>query len=237
MCMKRIFILLVGFVLTGTLFSQSLKVLDTNNVDISGTTYTVNGVVSDGLDYFYAHVQNVSGQSIQTLVCQHVVYENGLATNTFCFGPHCYSSDTANFPVTVNAGYIDSTFDATIYIASAGISQITYTFWDKNNPSDNVSVTVTYDIATSIEFNNFSSNYLSKPYPIPASNYVYFDCNLDKEAQIVIYDITGKTVLKKTINSDQNKIEIPIKGFNPGIYYYSLIMDEKKIKTDKIIIK
>jgi len=235
--MKKTIILLFVIAITGNLFSQSLKVLDTNNVDISGTEITINGTASQGTAYFYAHIQNISSNDIQTLVCKQVIYENGLAGNSFCYGPHCYSSDTSNFPVTINAGDIDSSFDATIIIASAGVSQIIYTFWDKNNSSDNVSVTVNYDIATSIKLNDAQANYLSKPYPIPALNDIYFDYHIDSPAEINIYDITGKTILKKLLNTSQNKMGISIKNFKPGIYYYSLIMGDKKIKTDKFIVK
>jgi len=236
--MKKSIILLFAIAVTSNLFSQSLKVLDTNNVDISGTEVTINGTASQGTAYFYAHIQNISSNDIQTLVCKQVIYENGLIGNSFCYGPHCYSSDTANFPVTISAGDIDSSFDASIIIANAGVSKIIYTFWDKNNSSDNVSVTVNYDIATSIEINDAQDcNYLSKPYPMPAINFINFDYNIDGPAEINIYDITGKAVLKKIITPIQNKVQIPIKNFNPGIYYYSLIMGDKKIKTDKFIVK
>ncbi len=235
--MKKIIILLFVVSLTSNMFSQSLKVLDTKNVDKSGTTYTVNGDVSDIQAVFYAHIQNVGGQSIQTMACKHVIYQNGIASNTFCFGVYCYTSDTAGHSVSIASGSIDNSFDATVYLTgSVGTTQIIYTFWDDNNPSDNVSVTVNYDITTSIGSNKFESDYLSKPYPVPANDYINFDYSIDHNAEINIYDITGKTVLKKTIESTQNKLRLPIKNFNPGIYYYSFIIDNKKIKTDKFII-
>ncbi len=237
--MKKIITLLFVIAITGNLFSQSLRILDTNNVDISGTIVTVQGTVPNGIVYFYAHVQNTSGQSIQTLVCKQVVSENGLNGNSFCYGSHCYGSDsdTANFPVTINAGDIDSSFDASIIIASAGVSQIIYTFWDKNNTSDKVSVTVNYDITTSIELNNLQTNYLSKPYPTPAIDFINFDYYIDSPAKISIYDITGKKVLNNTLYPTQNKVVLPIKNFKSGIYYYSFIINNKKIKTNKFIVQ
>lgn len=234
--MKRTIILLFIIAITGNLFSQSLKILDTNNVDISGTEITIHGTAAQGTVYFYAHVQNISSNDIQTLVCKQVVYENGLVGNSFCYGPHCYSSDTSNFPVTINAGDIDSSFDASIIIASAGVSQIIYTFWDKNNPNDNVSVTIDYDIATSIELNNAQVNYLSKPYPIPATNFINFDYYIDGPAEINIYDITGKIVSQTVLKQQERQIKIPVENFHSGIYYYSLLINNKKTITNKFVV-
>ncbi len=234
--MKNLFILLAISFFMENVFSQSLKILDTNNVDISGTTVNVSGTVSDGLVYFYAHIQNTSVQDIQTIVFRQVVYENGSAGNSFCFGPHCYTSDTANFPVTIVSGDIDSSFDATYLIADAGISQIIYTFYDKNNTSDKVSVTVNYDITTAIIAGNLQKNFLSKPYPVPASEFVNFDYHFDADAQLMVYDITGKVILRTILNPKQNQLKIPVKNFNSGIYYYSLLINKKKIITNKFIV-
>ena len=234
--MKKFYVFF-GMLLLGVVaFGQSLKVLDTNNVDISGTTVTVNGTVPDGFVYFYAHVQNVSGVAIQTLVCKHVLYENGLGGNSFCFGSHCYTADTANFPDTIVAGDIDSSFDASIYIQDAGVSEIRYTFWDKNNPTDTVSFTVKYDITASVSYLETNGNFISKPYPVPATDFVSFDYNFNTSKKLIIYDVTGKVVLQVTLNPKQNQLKIPVKNLNSGIYYYSLIINNKKRITNKFII-
>ncbi len=219
-----------------TAFGHNLRVLDTNNVDVSGTTVTVNGTVSDGMVYYYAHIQNVGSQNIQTLVCKHVIYEDGLSGNTFCFGSSCYSSDTAANPVNVASGTIDSTFDASIWISDAGVSEIRYTFWDKDNPADSAFVIVKYDIAVAISYLEPDGNFISKPYPVPATDFVSFDYNFNTSKELIIYDITGKVILQTILDPKQNQLKIPVKNLNPGIYYYSMMINNNKRVMDKFVV-
>ena len=67
---------------------------------------------------------------------------------------------------------------------------------------------------------------------------MYLEYKFEKEAKgkLIIYDVTGTELLRKTLKSDNGKIEIIGKDFKPGIYFYKVISNNKTIKKDKIII-
>ena len=95
---------------------------------------------------------------------------------------------------------------------------------------------IKYEIITAITTENLQKNFLSKPYPVPASEFVNFDYNFNTDAQLIVYDITGKVVLQTTLNQKQNQLRISVKNFNTGIYYYSLLINNKKKITNKFIV-
>jgi hypothetical protein len=74
-------------------------------------------------------------------------------------------------------------------------------------------------------------------FPNPASNKLNF--RIDKfpsknEIKIEIFDFTGKSLID--ISSNSNQIEIGTETLPSGLYFYSLSIDEKFIKSDKILI-
>ncbi len=69
-------------------------------------------------------------------------------------------------------------------------------------------------------------------YPNPTSEIIYFDFTDNKIELIKIFDLTGKTIIKKT-EIQQNET-IDLSGFESGIYLIS-IQTDKEIFTTKIV--
>ena len=80
-------------------------------------------------------------------------------------------------------------------------------------------------------------NFVSQPYPNPASNHFSFEINAknDKEINMEIVNLQGKIVISKTLNlnSGLTKKTIQTSGLKPGIYFLRLnangITSERKV--------
>jgi hypothetical protein len=74
--------------------------------------------------------------------------------------------------------------------------------------------------------------------PNPASNFTRFNYQLAKstEAEITISNSLGRVVQRLKLSNGQNYIEADLTMLNNGIYFYSLLVDNKNINTKKLII-
>ncbi len=61
-------------------------------------------------------------------------------------------------------------------------------------------------------------------YPNPARNTISLPYNLNKgeQAEMLIYDVNGKMIEKKMIDSTFDKILLNVESYTPGIYFYSV---------------
>ncbi len=240
--MRKITFLLLFFVGSFWLKAQvSFQLLDLQGVDITNDTITVTGSINDNDVYFYAHVKNIASSSKVVICKKTVVSTDGTSLNFFCFGPNCYVGDTSN-PVTIGAGVVDTTFDSYVYPSgTVGITQVLYTFYDESNSGDSVNVFVKFDIidVSAFNFSNVNSTFLNKPFPSPANNYVKFDYRIIRGdiAAVVIYDILGTEIGRYFLSSGLNQVKINTSEFETGIFIYALIVNGKKIKMGRMMIK
>jgi hypothetical protein len=75
-------------------------------------------------------------------------------------------------------------------------------------------------------------------FPNPANEQLKLNYTLPsdaKKAEIKIYDMQGKLLEQMNITNDFDFIYLP-SNYNSGLYLYSLIIDDKVVKTEKIIL-
>ena len=87
----------------------------------------------------------------------------------------------------------------------------------------------------------FNDNSLSvrKVYPNPANAVAFVDYSLieDITAKITIRNLLGKVVKEYDLVKGERKIRIPTVSFDPGVYFYSLSINGKPKRTNKLIVK
>jgi len=85
---------------------------------------------------------------------------------------------------------------------------------------------------------NQNSNALQvKVYPNPAVDFITIDFPQKTQGQLVIRDITGKSILKKSFeNNPTNSITIETDTWSSGLYLYS-IQDKATKTSGKFLIK
>jgi hypothetical protein len=52
-----------------------------------------------------------------------------------------------------------------------------------------------------------------------------------------IYDLSGKQVFSKEIPKEQQRLEMDVSGWNPGLYYFRLIYHNQTVAGEKVVIR
>lgn len=148
--MMKLARLLMLFVIMAPLsiFGQSLSITNYDNI--------VEGDATNSTSlYAYASVKNMSTNDVSVLVKRiDSNYTNLTDNNSICWGI-CYSPSQSNstMPILIKAGATDSlSFSGHVNPDKDGIpteGDITYVFYNAENPSDSSSITVTYKVLDS----------------------------------------------------------------------------------------
>jgi hypothetical protein len=73
-------------------------------------------------------------------------------------------------------------------------------------------------------------------YPNPNNGTMTLEYNIDQEGELQVWDVTGKLVATYKLNSRINSMKITDNILINGVYYYSLIVNKKRLFTDKLVI-
>lgn len=158
--------------------------------------------------------------------------------NYFCWSV-CHGPSVSEDPdyLEINAGATRSDFYAD-YLpqGQSGQSVIFYTFFNHDTPSDSVRLKVVFDVApTGIA--NVESKNTFQLFPNPANDIIRVKYNYDSNADLIIYDITGKVVRKETLMAAQSDYTLSIADLRSGVYFYSLNNGKEIISMKKLIKK
>jgi len=225
----------------------SFNLINAQSLIITGNTY-FTGPSSNQITH-HLDVKNNANKSI-TVVCQKTYLTipptlPSWAGASYCFAGNCYASSSTSPSSTalLNSGqtisYANSDMDAfSGYYDPAGtpgVTTVEYCFYDEINPSDRSCVVITYDVgsASSIdETNKLSGRF----YPNPTKDILYFDYYSNKSADLIILDILGNKVSSRKLLYEGTK-KLNISEFEKGIYFGKLMIDNKVLMFQKIIVK
>lgn len=226
--------------------SQTIELYTENNLLlVNGDTISIDSVSTslDSLSFnemtVKLNVKNIDTVS-KNVICKKQYIDTIAGTeNTFCWAGSCWPPATLVTPSQlIDSGATNSDFSGHYSPKNNfGTSIITYIFkvWHSDDSSW---VNVKYNaIYNSVANNSFNSN-ISAPYPNPANNNVSIKYNISNKnkANILIYNVYGKLEKQFSINNSIGVINISVSDLPSGIYFYSLIIDGRIIKTNKLIV-
>ncbi len=240
--MKKI-LLSVSFVylIAIAAFAQSLSLSDANGPIANESTVVVYGDTNTTIQK-YIFVTNNSASNLDVKVKKvHIDILAG-TENAICWG-QCFNPDIFVSPgaITINAGATDNLNFIGDYIPHDNIGKTTvlYVFFDVANTSDSVCVYVEYN-ATPVGLENISLKAeMSSAYPNPAINFTNFDYNLagNQNAQLIIRNMLGAIVKEVEISESNGTLLLNTSDMDKGVYFYSLIADNKLILTRKLAVE
>jgi len=231
--MKKTLLIFVAVLIAAAGFAQSL-VVTSLSTQISGDP--------NNLLQGFATVQNVSAVPVDVSVAK---VGNNLASghhSSFCWGIICVDTATLVSPVpeTIGPGASNSTFYSDLQPSGmVGTSMVDYRFYVDANPSDNASISFTFDATvTGIAELLASGVVLTNPFPNPANTFTQMGCNLNgaKNAKIVVYNMLGSVVREIKVADKQNLVKISTADLKNGLYLYSLINNDKVIASKKLLV-
>ncbi len=240
--MKKVLLLIVaGLFIISYSFAQSLSLSNSGGALNNGDTVTVAGPLTSTI-YVYAFVENLTSSPIDVKVRKIEIDTVPGSKNYLCWGlcfdPIIYVSPD---PITINGNSINDVDFSGDYKAQGnpGVTKIRYVFFDENNPTDSVYIQVHFDATSGI--NDISKDIIfSNAYPNPASVSTTISYSLpanSNNTRIIIRDLLGATVKEILITDFKGKKTIITSDMDDGIYFYSLVLDEKIITSKKLIIR
>lgn len=244
--MKKILLSLILLTFISGIFAQSFSLQDTNGVAINaGSTLQILGNPSDVVITAKIHIKNNAAEAKDVKVKKS--YNEGdvlpLTMNYFCWGV-CYGPDTYESPFaqSIAAGAVNDQFYGDYNPQNVpGLSTITYVFFDANNRNDSVAVKVEFNASpASIGDDLLKQVKFSEAYPNPAINTVKVDYSIPaavSKSSIVITNMLGAEVKEITLDEHSGTARIEVSGLLNGIYFYSLLADDKLVLTRKFVVK
>ena len=141
-------------------------------------------------------------------------------------------------PLTMPVSTTPTIYSGHVYPQTlGGTSTFRYIWFDVNNPNDSTWVDVTYNVIGTASVNEIEKVTKLSIYPNPASDFLNINLNSNEiNKAIEIMDITGRKVYSKSITRDSELLRVNTSGLTPGIYFVSVLANDKTIKTEKVII-
>ncbi|PJA09368.1 MAG: hypothetical protein COX70_01900 [Flavobacteriales bacterium CG_4_10_14_0_2_um_filter_32_8] len=94
------------------------------------------------------------------------------------------------------------------------------------------------EVLSTIEVND--DHIIFSTYPNPVSTNLSINYSFSggsKNAKIDVYDVLGQKVNTYLLNDNKGKLTISTNKLNAGVYFYAIKVDEKTIKTERVIVK
>lgn len=240
--MKKLLLSLVIALSFSFAFTQSLELyfegelLEPNEeLTISGL-YSASEIVVEDIE-----VKNTTGDTLQVKVKKVIIDTLTGTSNDFCWGL-CYLEEIYISPYPIEIlpnGVSQGDFSGHYHPEGiAGVSTIQYVFFDQDDVNDSVSMVVNFN-ATLTDISEYLDYNLSSAYPNPADKFTNFDYNINglKNARLIIYNLLGTIVRETIITDDSDNIRINTSDLDEGIYFYSLLINNETLKTQKLVIK
>ena len=228
----------IAFSLSG--FSQTLKL--THGVDSTIVNYGDTLVVVDSATVSEMSatifVKNTDTVSNKVYCEKQYINEVSGTINTFCWGGLCYQPTTflsTNFAI-IQAGATNTEFVAHYEpSANVGTTIIRYVF--RIVHGDTADFYVKFIGTTGIDDNKLMYS-ISEPYPNPSSNVttINYSIPFGSKAILQVMSICGKIEKQYSLNESNGALKMNISDLSSGIYFCSLTIDNKVVKTSKLII-
>ena len=165
--------------------------------------------------------------------CWAICYSEGAVTDGFVTpSQHALTIDAGASTTNFYSDYVPN--------GTVGMATYRYTFYDQTNPTDATSIDITFDTQNvGIEELEVGSNAISESYPNPASNVAKVNYSVTPTAEsaaVVVYSMLGAKVKEVRLEENQGTLTLDVASLPSGMYFYSLVVDDKAISTKKMLV-
>lgn len=219
--------------------------LQAQNFEVAETTQIFKGKVGEKI-VAQIPIKNLSDRPIQ-LVVKRLDKVIGTSQATyFCWDGQCQPSAQDVMPISKRLPARETSLKLESVLEAGlvpGISSVKYLIYNRDNPAEAVEYEVNYTIEENDEgkiLYSSSDIKLKDIYPNPVTEYAMIDYELindNTKAKIVLHNVLGSVVGEYDLAPYENKLKINTDEFNPGVYFYTLYIDNDGVITHKLIIR
>ncbi len=217
--------------------AQSLRLVNTSNKIFGRVGSEIEAPVS---------IKNISSKPVEVLIERTNNNISSAQESYFCMGRTCFTPETEIAAETkiLRPGEIYDGFRSVLRSGMGkSTTQISYCFVNVADPKDKLCTTLSYQIESSenndvLIFNDDIS--ISSIYPNPINEVALFDYTVKNSSikpKIILHNVLGSIVGEYVLNEYENKLKIYTQSFKPGVYFYTLNIDNQNLVTKKFVIK
>jgi hypothetical protein len=235
--MKRPLLSVFAMMFASALFAQ-------NSLTLPSIDDFVWGSINDNLIQAEGTVENTNGSSPIDVRVERITIDTVPGTQNYFCWEQCYEPPTSISPtaMTINPGQRIEQFYADYKPNGiAGISTLAYCFYDDNNQADSVCVTIRFSASPVGIQDVFLGNQsgISESYPNPAKSVAKINYALSagwQHAELKIYSMLGAQFREINLLEDQGTLKLNVSDLPSGMYFYTLMVDDKNIATKKMLV-
>lgn len=168
----------------------------------------------------------------------------GTQKGYFCLNDDCLESGVEEFSKRIEPG---ETISGLHYALETGLiagqNNLKFEVFVRGNPLEMVEHAVTVSIEEKKEkLTVFRSKDITihDVYPNPVSDYAFIEyqiINDSKKAKVVIHNILGRAMGDYELSSFENRVKIYTEDLAPGVYFYTIYLDNDGVLTRKLIVR
>jgi hypothetical protein len=225
-----------------TVQAQSLKLVDTN--------LNENGIVGKDI-VTNLKILNTTDKDLRYRVFVFAKQIGSSQENLICLEEDCFKGNDITrekfSPAlirTIKAGEVDNSVNLKLESGLVqGVSSITYRIENIDNANDFTTFEISYEVN---EFSDEGLLYSSKNvdlsdvYPNPVTDVAIFDYHLkddSQDAKIIIHNVLGSIAGEYQLSPYEHQLKVSVEQFNPGVYFYSLYIDNEGVATKKLVVR
>jgi hypothetical protein len=210
-------------------------------VKLTADTVLVRTGTTDSLEFTtWLTIRNDAATEKQIQAKKTEVIMATGAACSLCWAGYCYPTEIfqTDYPLVLAPGASEtSCFAHFITGGTVGTSIVRWTYFDKDDPEDSVSVVIHY-ILYPMGVSNPERNGRVVVSPNPADKEIFFrltDPTLSP-CTITLCNLTGRPVVHETVSGSDGSIKLNTTGLPAGIYLYSLHSGGKIFAAGKVVV-
>jgi hypothetical protein len=180
-----------------------------------------------------------------TLVIKKLPSELGSTQKSFlCFDKNC--TDPRNDELIIRLEPAQLITDLTLTVEaglSAGLSTMRYSIVAKNNPSSATDIEFTFSVEDMPERKSiYNSRYITlhDVYPNPAVEVAQIDYKIHElkpRYSVIVRNLLGNIAGEYKLSHDETRLKMRTEELTPGIYFFTLYIDNEGVVTRKMMVK
>jgi type IX secretion system substrate protein len=222
--------------------AQSLEIVNTE-ADQQGligqdlrTIIKIKNISNEPVYFSISEIKKQIGSSQKSFLCINNECDNGNIVNR--------KGKITDYVRKLMPGETDESIVAVLETGLVrGISSISYRVFNVKNPEDYTDIEMHFEVGEKVVENLLYSSKtvdLTDVYPNPVRETAIFDYvikNDSKEAKIIIHNVLGSVAGEYKLNPFEQQLKVSVENYNPGVYFYSLYIDNEGVATKKLVVR
>jgi len=125
---------------------------------------------------------------------------------------------------------------------TVGSATYRYKLYLAENPNDSISINIIFEVAESATSTQNNLAFMSRKirlYPNPSNGNpsIQASFSFEQNHRLVLSNMLGEVVYEKALSAVKNNQKIDLSNLPAGLYFYSLLNANKRLFTDKVLLK